>query len=123
MANMARLLIVVETAQLIPEWIGRGRRLGERPQLLLTPEIVVLPGERFRPGDALILKRPFESTIAAEIGGFQAIGGYGFGPPGVWVNYKNCLIIPDFAPEDVPPGTEVWSVDRPRRREQLPSHP
>jgi hypothetical protein len=120
---MARLLIVVETASLLPAWMSYRSRLGERCQLLLTPEIVVQPGERFRPGDALILKRPFESTIVARIGGFRAMGGYGFGPPGVWVNYQSCLTVPGLDPEDVPPGTEVWSVDRPRRGVQHASHP
>jgi hypothetical protein len=112
---MARLLIVVETVTLLPDWFCLDPRLRNRPRLVLTPEIIVRPGERFRPGDSLVLKRPFESAIVARIGGFQRIGSNEYGPPGVWVNYDNCLIIPDLVPEDVPPGTEVWSVDRPNR--------
>jgi hypothetical protein len=110
---MARRLILVETAQLLPDWICRGKRIHDGPCLLLTPEIVLEPGERFRPGDKVLLNRPDGSPLVARIGGFTGIGGYGFGPPGVWINFESCLVIPDLQPGDVPAGTEVWSVDRP----------
>jgi hypothetical protein len=110
---MVRRLLVVNTAEALPDWICRGKRLGDGPRLLLTPEVVIQPGERFRPGDRIVLRRPFEPTIEARIAGFIGMGGYGYGPPGVWVNYLDCLVVRNLCPEAVPPGTEVWSVDRP----------
>ncbi len=112
---MARRLILVETVRPLTEAHSLIMGLGYRPHLLLTPEVVLESGERFRPGDIILLKRPFGSTLVTRISGFSRLGGYGFAPPGIWVNYENCLVIPDSAPEDIPVGTEVWSVDRPRR--------
>jgi hypothetical protein len=32
---------------------------------------------------------------------------------GRWVSYDSCIVVPDLGSDDVPPGTEVWSVDPP----------
>jgi hypothetical protein len=57
-AETARLLLVVERVWPLDEFTRRVFRLGDRPHLLLVPGIDVEPGERFRPGDRLRLKRP-----------------------------------------------------------------
>jgi hypothetical protein len=108
---MARLLLVVDTAHTLPLPICGGYRHGKHSELVLTPDVVLQPGEYFRRGDRVVLKRPFSSSINARIAGFIGIGGYGYAPPGIWVNYTNCLVIRGLSPEAVPPGTEVWSSD------------
>ena len=111
---MARLLTVIESVEPLAEFICRAHWLGERPHLLLKPGISVEPGEVFRPGDSLALKRPDGSMVIAPIGGFLEVG-YNRTCQSVtrWVTYDSCIAIPDFDRDEVPPGTEVWSVDPP----------
>ncbi len=88
--------------------------LSERPHLLLYPGIAVESGEVFRPGDSLLLKRPDGSMVNARIGGFLEVS-YNRTCQGVthWVTYDSCIAMPDLDRDEVPPGTEVWSVDPP----------
>jgi hypothetical protein len=109
---MARLLLVVERTWVLEDFTRRVCRLEDRPHLLLGPGIDVEPGEWFRPGHGLLLKRPDGSTIDGRIGGFVRFG-YNRTRHGPWVQYDSALAVPDLGPEDVPVGTEVWSVDRP----------
>jgi hypothetical protein len=108
---MARLLLVVERTWVLSEFERRLHRLKDRPHLLLAPGIVVEPGEWFRPGDRLLLKRPDGSILDGRIGGFAEIG-YNRTRHGDWVQYDSALAVVDLGPDDVPMGTEIWSVDR-----------
>lgn len=111
---MARLLTVIESVSPIADWFCRAEGLGERRHLLLKPGIALEPGEIFRPGDSLVLKRPDGSMVSARIGGFLEVG-YNKSCQGVtrWVTYDSCIAIPDLHGDEIPPGTEVWSVDPP----------
>jgi hypothetical protein len=110
---MARLLLIVERT-----WAaGDAARLifnyGDCPHLLLTPGISVEPGERFRPGYRLLLKRPDGSSFEGRIGRFSR---FGYNRHEDWLWYESCIVLSDARPDDVPPGTEVWSIDHPPRR-------
>ena|SRR5271165_2949356 len=107
---MARLLMVVESVLPLTEFVRRVKRLGEHPHLLLTPGIALEPGERFRLGDSLVLKRPDGSALIARIGDFLERS-YDRSHLGGWVTNDSCIAVPDLASDDLPPGTEVWSVD------------
>jgi hypothetical protein len=109
---MARLLVVIESVSPFADFVRRVNWLDERPHLLLKPGIALEPGEIFRPGDSLVLNRPDGSTLIARIGGSLEVG-YNRSRHGGWVTYDSCIAVPDLAPDDVPPGTEVWSVDPP----------
>jgi hypothetical protein len=110
---MARLLFVVERTWLLEDYFSRLCGLGDHPHMLLAPGIVVEPGERFRPGGCLLMKRPDGSTLDGRIAGF------------VMMHYRNrdgnlvegdyMVAITDLESADVPIGTEVWSVDPPSR--------
>jgi hypothetical protein len=94
---MARRLFVVEDAFFIK---GRG--------LLPVPCIVPEGDERFRVGDPILLKRPDGSRLEWTIGGLEMI---------------HCtprrqtddifILLKGLSKEDVPVGSEVWSVDTP----------
>ena len=90
---MARRLFTVEDTFLIS---GRG--------LVPIPGIVPEGEERFRVGDAIMLRRPDGSLLAWEIGGLEILTG---GPP----HHDVVLLLKGLGKEDVPIGTEVWSVD------------
>src|SRR4051794_14154014 len=109
---MARLLLIVERTWPLEDLTRRVCRLGDRPHLLLAPGIVVEPGERFRPGDRLRLKRPDGSTLGGRVGGFVGWG-YTRTRHGDWVEYDSAIAVVNLVPDEVPVGTEVWSVDRP----------
>jgi hypothetical protein len=73
--------------------------------------VVLLPGlepigeERFIVGDPLILKRPDSADDIVRIGGLEFVKS---------LNAK-CLLaimLSETSKQDVPIGTEVWSVDR-----------
>lgn len=110
---MARLLLVVERTWPLEDFARRVSRLGDCPHLLLVPGIVVKPGERFRPSDRLRLKRPDGSNLDGRIGGFLGWG-YNRTRHGDWAQYDSAIAVVDLVPDDVPVGTEVWSVDLPR---------
>ena len=92
---MARLLFVVEDAFFIK---GRG--------LIPVPGIVPEGDERYRVGDPILLKRPDGSRLEWTIGGIEMLH---CNPP----RQANDVIIllKGLNKEDVPVGSEVWSVD------------
>ncbi len=90
---MARRLFVVEDTFAI-------RTRG----LVLVPGLVPVGAERFRSGDPIELRRPDGSALAATIGGLEMLSP----DPSRGLT----LLISGMAKDDVPIGTEVWSVDR-----------
>jgi hypothetical protein len=90
---MARRLCTVEDTFLIK---GRG--------LLPVPGIAPQGEERFRIGDPILLKRPDGSSLSCQIGGLELICG---GLPREDV----VILLKGLDKEDVPVGTEIWSVD------------
>jgi hypothetical protein len=101
-AFMPRLLFKVEDTFLIR---ARG--------VVLVPGIVPVGDEGFRIGDGLRLKRPDGTEVETTIDGLEMF---------------TCTTKPDFpvllkgfGREDVPVGTEVWSV-RPRIGPRITTH-
>jgi translation elongation factor EF-Tu-like GTPase len=93
---MARRLFVVEDTFFIK---GRG--------LIPVPGIIPRGNERFRVGDPIVLQRPDGSTLAWRIGGLEMIH--------TAVPRDDVVILlSGLAKEDVPIGTEVWSVNHAR---------
>jgi hypothetical protein len=90
---MARRLFTIEDTFLIK---GRG--------LVLFPGIVPEGDERFHVGDPILLKRRDGSSLAWHIGALELIFG---GPPRDDV----VILLRELGKNDVPVGTEVWSVD------------
>ena len=90
--SMPRLLFKVDDTFLIR---GRG--------LVLVPGIVPVGDERFRRDDALRLKRPDGSEVETTIAGLEMFTETM--KPDIPVFLKG------LGKEDVPIGTEVWSVD------------
>lgn len=88
---MARHLLTVDDTFTIA---GRG--------LVLTPPIQMLPGERLRPGDTLLLKHPDGSETVTTLGGLELSRPNPDGKVG--------LMLDRLTKVDVPIGTEVWSV-------------
>jgi hypothetical protein len=88
---MPRCLFVVEDTFSIK---GRG--------LVPAPGIVPLGEEQFRLGDPLLLKRPDGTSISTTIAGLEFFCPNPRGVIGI--------LLKGFAKEDVPVGTEVWSV-------------
>lgn len=91
---MARRLCTVEDTFFIE---GRG--------LIPVPGIIPQGEERFRIGDSLLLKRPDGSTVSSAIAGFEMIH---------WPLPRQDIVIllKGLAKDDVPIGTEIWSVDQ-----------
>jgi hypothetical protein len=75
-----------------------------RRGVVVMPGLVPVGEERFRVGDPLLLKRPNGSEIRTVIGGIEM-----FTPPNPNLGFP--ILLKDLANEDVPVGTEVWSVD------------
>jgi translation elongation factor EF-Tu-like GTPase len=90
---MARLLFKVEDTFVIR---GRG--------LVVVPGIVPGRDERFRIGDALQLKRPDGSESETTIGGLEMFTES--------MKPDIPVLLKGLGKEDVPIGTEVWSIDR-----------
>lgn len=91
---MARRLFTVEDTFLIE---GRG--------LVPVPGIVLQGDECFQVGDPIRLKRPDESEIAWRIGGLELL----CPPPRP---DEVVVLLKGLNKDDVPIGTEVWSVDK-----------
>ena len=74
--------------------------------LVLVPGIVPQDEERFRVGDPILLKRPDDSHLGWTIGGIEMISCTA-------PRSRNDLpiLLKDLNKEDVPIGSEVWSVD------------
>ena len=102
---MSRRLFTVEDTFLI-----RGRGLS------LWPGVGPEGEERFRVGDALILKRPDGSMIAASIDAAYMVFG---GQP----RNSYPISVRGLAKQDVPIGTEVWSTDDLKTPPAAPSAP
>jgi hypothetical protein len=88
---MARRLFTVSDTFLI-----RGRGLVPVPGLPISEE-------RFRAGDPLLLKRPDGTELRTTIGSLEILD----------PNPTNQVVVllKELVKEDVPIGTEVWSVD------------
>ena len=94
---MGRRLFSVEDRFMIR---GRG--------LIVVPGIVPRPGERFRKGDPIQLKRPDGSTLDWTIGGLDmAITNRKPYEP----SPEMPVLLVGLTKDDAPTGTEVWSVD------------
>ena len=91
---MSRLLFTVEDTFYIQ---GRG--------LVPFPGIVPIENERFHIGDSLLLKRPDGTTVMSRIAGIEMMN-----PP--LPNFAVVVLLKELTKDDVPIGTEVWSVDR-----------
>jgi hypothetical protein len=102
---MKRLLLTVERTVLIP---NRG--------LALMPGIVFQPDEEFCAGDPIVLLRPDGSAVIWRIGSLTVR------TPSPWHN-DVCIVLKHMTKEDVPVGTEVWSVrSQSRPYEPEPPH-
>jgi len=62
-----------------------------------------MDGERFRVGDPLLLKRPDGSELRTTIGGLEILS------PNP--TNQRVVLLKALTKEDVPIGTEFWSVD------------
>jgi len=89
---MARCLFAVEDTFTIR---GRG--------LVLVPGIIPDGDERFRVGDRIVLRKPDNSSIDAQIGGLEMLS------PNP--RHEVVILLKTLTKEDVPVGTEVWSSD------------
>lgn len=92
---MGRRLFVIEDTYFIK---GRG--------LVPVPGILPQSEERFRTGDPIHLKRPDGSCLEWKIGGIEMIHGT---PPRSRIDVV--ILLQGLSKDDVPIGTEVWSVD------------
>lgn len=70
--------------------------------LFLVPGIVPEDDERFRVGDPLLLKRPDGSELRTVVGSLELT------TPNP--NHEVVVNLKGLGKEDVPTGTEVWSV-------------
>jgi hypothetical protein len=89
---MPRCLFIVTDTFLIR---GRG--------IVLIPGIVPIGQERFHVGDPVRLKRPDGSDVRRVISGIEL--------PYLNPSGGASILVKDLTKEDVPIGTEVWSVD------------
>jgi translation elongation factor EF-Tu-like GTPase len=89
---VARLLITVEDTFIIQ---GRG--------LVPVPGLIPVGNERFKVGDPLLLKRPDGHELLTSIGGLE------LSTPNP--RHEVGILLKDMSKEDVPKGTEIWSVD------------
>jgi hypothetical protein len=91
---MARRLYVVEAIFVIP-----------RRGIALYPGIVPEEEERWQVGNTVLLKRPDGSSFLWQIAGLEMC----YPPP---PNHAVTVLLKGLGKEDVPIGTEVWSVDQ-----------
>jgi translation elongation factor EF-Tu-like GTPase len=90
---MARRLCTIEDTFFIE---GRG--------LIPVPGIIPQGKEIFRVGDSLLLKRPDGSSVPTAIAGLEMIH---LPLP----RQDVVILLKGLAKDDVPVGTEIWSVD------------
>src|SRR5687767_463766 len=76
--------------------------------IVLLPGIVPINDERFGPGDPLLLKRPDGTELKARIKWLEWRGKWVGEPPNP---RPYSVLLEGLTAEDVPQGTEVWSVD------------
>jgi hypothetical protein len=91
---MARCLFVVEDTFTVEA----------RKILVLLPGVVLQNDERFAAGDAISLRRPDASIIEERIASLELMNPM---PPSGAV----AVVLKDLRKQDVPVGTEVWSID------------
>ncbi len=91
---MARRLLTVEDTFLIS---GRG--------LVPVPGLIPEDDELFRVGDPILLKRPDGSSFQWNIGGLEILSG-------VQRRHDLVILLKGLDKEDVPVGSEIWSVDQ-----------
>jgi hypothetical protein len=90
---MARLLFIIEDRFTVR---GRG--------VVVLPGIVPQGDERFRVGDTVELRKPDRTNIVTRIGGLE------FMSP-MPANHAISVLLPnELTKDDVPVGTEVWSL-------------
>jgi len=89
---MARRLVTVEHAF---EIRGRG--------LVLAPGITLVGEERIRIGDPIILSKPDGSSVETRIGSLQLFSTTS-------LRDEILIVLEGTTKDDVPIGTEVWSV-------------
>jgi hypothetical protein len=94
MMIFVRLLLTVTEVFTIK---GRG--------IVLLPELRPEAEERFRPGDALKLRKPDGKECFTRIGGLE------FLKP-LTGRCQLVVLLYEFAKEGIPIGTEVWSVEQ-----------
>jgi hypothetical protein len=94
---VARCLFIVEDTFYIK---GRG--------LVTVPGVLCQGEERLRVGDPLVLIRPDGSRLEWIIGGIELIS---CSPPRP--KHEVVILLQGLSKDDVPIGTEVWSVDSP----------
>jgi hypothetical protein len=90
---MSRLLFTVEDSFMIK---GQG--------LVPVPGIVPQGQERFGPGDPIELRRPDGIRLTTRIASLELVSAHP--PRNDWH-----VVLRDLSKDDVPVGTEVWSVD------------
>jgi hypothetical protein len=101
---MARQLFTVTGTFSVP---GRG--------IVLIPGISPVGHERFRVGDALLLKRPDGTEIVTDNGGLEFLN------PNP--NHEVTVMLKQLSKSDVPVGTDVWSVDREHTEDHIEPGP
>ncbi len=72
--------------------------------IVLLPRLNFVGGERFRGGDPLLLKQPDGTVIGATISAVELLKSVG-------QPCEPVIMLTTLLKEDVPIGTEVWSVD------------
>lgn len=70
--------------------------------IVLVPGLVPIGDERFSVGDPILLRCPDGLEVMTNIAGLE------FPHPNP--NYEMLILLKDFRADDVPVGTEVWSV-------------
>ena len=70
---------------------------------MLFPGIIPVQNEYFRIGDSIVLRKPDGTSSNAQIGGLEMLD------PNP--SYEVVIMIKELTKEDIPIGTEVWSVD------------
>lgn len=81
--------------------------------VVLQPGLNPINDERFRMGDPLLLKRPDGTELGTWISGIELFSGTPEVP----------VLLSGLSKEDVPLGTEVWSVDGGRRTDNQTLQP
>jgi hypothetical protein len=97
---MARCLSKVEDVFSIA---GRG--------LVFVPGITPTGNESLRVGDPLLLKRPDGNCVSTAISGLELVC------PNP--RHEVCVLLKGLTKDDIPIGTEVWSVDHDRKEERV----
>jgi hypothetical protein len=98
---------MIKDVELRPLWrLGSSRHTLNKSVhasgIVLAPGLVPIGDELFRMGDTILLRRPDGLEIKAHIDGLEL--------PHTNPNYEVIILLKELAKDDVPIGTEVWSV-------------